>query len=155
MGSEAPELSEVAIGRPSIIQTIVGVLTAIPEVAALGPGHIWAREAPGNAPMPVIVINQIGPGRGIAPIGGQVIAANYRYQWRVATTGGSVEPLIAIARKIHAAFQLANITTESGDSVTIRTVNTDLPEIPLDDSGRTMEELGGEIEVHVGWNVSP
>jgi len=148
-------MTETAIGRPSILKELITLLTAIPEVAALGPGHIWAREAPGDATGMQIVINQIGPGRGIAPIGGQVVAANYRYQWRVATIGGSIEPLIDIARAIHAAFQRVTITTDAGDGITIMTVNTDLPEIPLDDSGRTMEELGGEIEIHVSWNVSP
>ena len=145
----------VEVGKVSILRTLIETLTAIPEVAALGPGHIWHKEAPGDAPMPAIVINQIGPGRGIAPIGGRVIAANYRFQWRVATTGGSVAPLLDIARAIHTALQLVRITTDDGDGITIRTIEPDLPEIPVDDSGRTMEELGGEIEVHIDWNVSP
>jgi hypothetical protein len=145
----------VEVGRVAISTELINIFESIPAVAALGPGRVWQREAPGDTAFPVIVFNQIGLGRGIAPIGGQVIAANYRYQWRVATKGGSIGPVIDIARAIHAALQRVMVTTTNGDALTIRTVITDLPEIPVDDSGRTMEELGGEIEVHVDWNVSP
>lgn len=143
-------------GRATIAEYLKAEIESIPEVQALGPGHVWEWQAPPDADGIIIVYQQIGPGRGIGPIGGRVVAANYRYQWRVGYQGRSMIPLIPIARAIQGRFEASpNVETPNGTHISMKVVVTDLPPLPVDDSGRPMQELGGEVEVFVDFGVSP
>lgn len=143
-------------GRATITQYMISVISEIPEVAALGPGHVWGQQAPADAEGIIIVVQQIGPGLGVAPIGGAVIAANYRFQWRVGHAKDSMVGLIPIAKAIQERFNNArNDTTPTGEQVSMMVDVTDLPPVPVDDSGRPMQELGGEVKVFVNFGVSP
>jgi hypothetical protein len=143
-------------GRPTIIQFMKEAIEALPEVSALGPGHVWNDQAPAGTEGIIIVIQQIGPGRGVAPIGGRIIAANYRFQWRVGHSKNSMVGLVPIAKAIHARFEhVRSEVGPNGEDISMNTVVTDLPPIPVDDSGRPMQELGGEVEVFVNFGVTP
>lgn len=143
------------VGRPSIIKFMKEMFELLPEVQALGPGHIWNDQAPAGTEGIVVVIQQIGPGRGVAPLGGSLVSANYRFQWRVGHSKNSMVGLIPVAKAIHARLNNArNEYLEDGSYVSFTVITTDLPPIPVDDSGRPMQELGGEVDVYVNFASS-
>jgi hypothetical protein len=140
----------------SISQFFKETLEAIPAVAALGPNAVWATQAPADVSGIIVVYQQIGPGRGVSPIGGRPVAANYRFQWRVGYRGEGYAPLIPIAQAIQE--RLMNALEEvlpGGQSASFLVDVTDLPPQPVDDSGRPMQELGGEVTIFVDFGVSP
>jgi len=145
-------MSAYVPGRVSISEFLFTVLSAIPEVAALGPGHLWEGQAPAGVSGTIIVYQQVGPGRGVSPIGGQPVGANYRFQWRVGHEGSSMVPLVPIAKAIQARLNNArNEEAPDGNHISMTVITTDLPPLPVDDSGRPMQELGGEVDVFVNY----
>jgi hypothetical protein len=140
----------------SIAEFFKQELEAIPEVAALGPDQVWNTQAPAEVTGIIVVYQQIGPGRGVSPIGGTPVAANYRFQWRVGYRGEGYGPLIQVAAAIQQMLANHRSTTlPDGRSATFLVDVTDLPPQPVDDSGRPMQELGGEVMIFVDFGVSP
>jgi hypothetical protein len=61
-------------------------------------------------------------------------------------------PLIPIAKAIQARLNNARSeTAPDGNHISMTVIVTDLPPLPVDDSGRPMQELGGEVEVFVNY----
>lgn len=149
-------MTEPVPGNPTISSWFQHEMNLLPEFMALGPGHTWAWQVPdGAGPGPHLVWQQIGPGRGVGPLGRPILAANYRVQWRIAYEGESMVSLIPYAQAV--SKRLNNARREvapNGQSLSIMVIITDLPPLPVDDSGRPMQELGGEVEIFVDFGVS-
>lgn len=148
-------MSDPIPGNPTISQWFQHEMNLLPLFVALGPGHTWNWQVPDHAPPGVhLVWQQVGPGYGVAPIGNRVVAANYRVQWRVATEGDSMVDLIPYAQAVFKRLDNARReTAPNGQALSIRPMITDLPPLPVDDSGRPLTELGGEVEIFVQFNA--
>lgn len=142
--------------QASISQFFKESLESIPAVAALGDNQVWANQAPSDIEGIVVTYQQIGPGRGITPIGARgPVAANYRFQWRVGYRGEGFAPLIDVAAAIHSFLADSEmVRLPDGKSASFLTDVTDTPPQPIDDSGRPMQELGGEVMIFVDFGVS-
>jgi hypothetical protein len=96
-----------------------------------------------------------GPGRGKSAIGQPVTSATYRFQWRVGYRGEGYAPLISVAAAIQERLMDARQETlADGKTASFMVDVTDLPPQPVDDSGRPMQELGGEVFIFVDFGVS-
>lgn len=140
--------------RPSTLaaEWLHGTISALPTVIAIGgASRVWENEAPDEIGRPVVVFQRIGAGRGVAPIGGPNVAAVFRYQWRVGTTGADTSVLDDLAEEIGEALRYVNTTLPTGEALGCWEIDPDLAALPPADGAAAEVELGGEVEIYLSW----